>query len=62
MHTTTIGVDLAKLVFAVNGVDERGNTVLRKTLRREQMVPFFYRFTALHCSYGSVWQRALLGA
>lgn len=41
MHITTIGVDLAKQVFAVHGVDEHGKTVLRKTLRREQMVPFF---------------------
>lgn len=41
MHITTIGVDLAKRVFAVHGVDHHGKAVLRKTLRREQMVPFF---------------------
>lgn len=41
MHITTIGVDLAKRVFAVHGVDQYGKTVLRKTLRREQMVSFF---------------------
>lgn len=43
MHITTIGVDLAKQVFAVHGVDERGKPVLRKTLQRGQMVPFFAR-------------------
>lgn len=43
MHITTIGVDLAKRVFAVHGVDQYGKTILRKTLRREQMVPFFRR-------------------
>jgi len=41
MEITTIGVDLAKNVFQVHGVDERGKTVLRKQLRREQMVEFF---------------------
>lgn len=41
MHITTIGVDLAKRVFAVHGVDHHGKAVLRKTLKREQMVPFF---------------------
>jgi transposase len=41
MKITTIGVDLAKSVFQVHGVDERGKAVLRKQLRREQMVEFF---------------------
>ena len=30
MTITTIGLDLAKNVFQVHGVDERGATVLRK--------------------------------
>jgi transposase len=41
MNVTTSGVDLAKQVFQVHGVDERGRTVLRKRLRRNQMMPFF---------------------
>ena len=36
MEITTIGVDLAKNVFQVHGVDQRGKAVLRKQLRREQ--------------------------
>ena len=36
MEITTIGLDLAKNVFQVHGVDQRGKTVLRKQLRREQ--------------------------
>src|SRR5436305_1099427 len=43
MNITTIGVDLAKQVFAIHGLDERGNTVMRKTLRRDQMAEFFSR-------------------
>ena len=37
MKITTIGIDLAKNVFQVHGVDERGNAVLRKQLRRAQV-------------------------
>ena len=41
MEITTIGVDLAKNVFQVHGVDQRGKVALRKQLRRDQMVEFF---------------------
>ena len=41
MKVTTIGIDLAKSVFQVHGVDERGKRVLKRQLRREQMVGFF---------------------
>ena len=35
---TTLGIDLAKRVFALHGVDGAGRVVLRKTVRREQLV------------------------
>jgi len=35
---TTVGIDLAKSVFTVHGVDARGRTVLRKTVRREKLM------------------------
>lgn len=37
----TIGLDLAKHVFQVHGVDASGAPVLRKRLRRNQLVAFF---------------------
>src|SRR4029453_16789666 len=37
----TIGVDLAKSVFQVHGVDEAGTVVVRRQLRRRQVLPFF---------------------
>ncbi len=37
----TIGVDLAKSVFQVHGVDAEGGVVVRRQLRRGQVVPFF---------------------
>ena len=41
MKITTSGIDLAKNVFQVHGVDEHGKTVLKKQLKRDQMMPFF---------------------
>ena len=41
MQITTVGIDLAKNVFQVHGVNERGKAVLRKQLRRDQVAAFF---------------------
>lgn len=45
MKITTVGIDLAKNVFQVHGVDERGKTMLKKQLKREQMAPFFAKLS-----------------
>ena len=37
----TIGVDLAKSVFQIHGVDAEGAVVFRRRLRRGQVLPFF---------------------
>lgn len=41
MNITTIGLDLAKSVFQVHGVDARGKPTLKKQLRRDQVVAYF---------------------
>lgn len=41
MAITTIGLDLAKTVFQVHAVDREGNVVVRKALRRAQVLAFF---------------------
>ena len=41
MNSMTIGIDLAKSVFQVHGVDEQGKVVLKKQLKRTHMLPFF---------------------
>ncbi|SEB14159.1 Transposase [Variovorax sp. YR216] len=41
MKITTIGIDLAKNVFQVHGVDEHGRAVMNKQLKRQQVVEFF---------------------
>ena len=40
-QVTTIGVDIAKRVFQVHGVDDSGAVVLRRQLKRRQVEPFF---------------------
>jgi transposase len=41
MNITQVGVDLAKAVFQVHGIDARGKVGLRKQLRRSQVIAFF---------------------
>jgi transposase len=41
MKITTIGIDLAKTVFQVHGVDAHGKVVLKKQIKRDQMATFF---------------------
>ena len=41
MKITTVGIDLAKNVFQVHGVNEHGKAVLRKQLKRHQVIEFF---------------------
>jgi transposase len=36
----TLGIDLAKNLFRVHGVDARGKTILQRQLRRRQLLPF----------------------
>ena len=41
MKITTIGIDLAKEVFQIHGVNVHGKVLLRKQLRRSEMAKFF---------------------
>ncbi len=41
MNITTVGIDLAKNVFQMHGVDAWGKVALRRQLRREQVTRFF---------------------
>jgi len=41
MQITTIGLDIAKNVFQVHGIDAAENVIVRKQLRRGQIIAFF---------------------
>ncbi|GLO68681.1 hypothetical protein MACH17_01980 [Phaeobacter inhibens] len=42
----TVGLDLAKNVFQVHGADRAGRAILRKKLRRGQVLKFFGQLPA----------------
>ena len=61
---TTVGLDLAKHVFQVHGVNAAGATVLRKQLRRAQVLAFFSRLPRClvgmeACATAHDWAREL---
>jgi transposase len=59
----TIGLDLAKSVFQIHGVDEGGRAVLRRRLSRHELVSHFAKLPALvgmeACSAAHHWAREL---
>ncbi len=64
MTIKTIGLDLAKQVFQIHGVDERGHVVLRKQLSRGQLPAFFANLTPClvgmeACGSAHFWARKL---
>ncbi len=64
MDIVRIGLDLAKTVFQVHGVGSDDHTILRKTLRRDAVVPFFAQLPPClvgmeACSGSHFWARML---
>ena len=64
MQITTVGIDLAKAVFQVHGVDVHGKTVLKKQIKRTQMVEFFANLSPCligmeACGSAHYWARKL---
>ena len=45
-QVVTVGLDLAKPVFQVHGVDGTGEVVVRRRLRRGQLLAFFAKLPA----------------
>jgi transposase len=41
MKLSTVGIDLAKIVFQVHGIDQHGKVLVKKQLRRDQVAWFF---------------------
>ena len=64
MEISIIGLDLAKSVFQVHAVDEAGKAVVKKALRRSQVVPFFSKLAPCvvgmeACGTSHHWAREL---
>ncbi len=61
---TTIGIDLAKSVFQVHGIDATGEPVVRRQLRRRSVLPFFEKLPRClvgmeACATSHHWAREL---
>jgi transposase len=64
MQITTVGLDLAKRIFQVHAVDASGSVVVRKALRRSQVLPFFTKLPSCligmeACGTSHYWAREL---
>jgi transposase len=46
MSITIIGLDTAKSDFQVHAIDETGKAVIRRKLRRSEVIPFFEQLAA----------------
>ncbi len=66
MKVTTLGLDLAKNLFQVHGINELGKLVIKKQLRRNQMAEFFVNLPPCligrqACGSAHHWARKLQG-
>ena len=64
MQAVTIGLDIAKSLFQVHGVDVLGGVVIRRQLRRRQVLPFFKKLPPCligieACATSHHWSREL---
>src|SRR5256885_14551138 len=61
---TTIGLDIAKSVFQIHGVDAAGNVIVRRQLKRRYVLAFFQRLPPClvgieACASSHHWSREL---
>src|SRR5215470_10145447 len=61
---TTVGLDIAKSVFQVHGVDAQGNVLVRRQLKRRHVLPFFQKLPPClvgieACATSHYWSREL---
>src|SRR5512147_2125101 len=61
---TTVGLDIAKSVFQVHGVDAAGKVIVRRQLKRRHVLAFFQRLPACvvgieACATSHHWSREL---
>jgi transposase len=65
MQVAIVGLDIAKYVFQLHGTDRDGRVVLRRRLRRQEVIPFFANLTPClvgleACGGAHYWARRVL--
>lgn len=61
---TTVGLDIAKAVFQVHGIDATGNVIIRRQLKRRYVLAFFQKLPSClvgieACASSHFWSREL---
>ena len=61
---TTVGLDIAKSVFQVHGIDAKGDAVIRRQLKRRYVLAFFQKLPSClvgieACASSHHWSREL---
>ena len=64
-QVSTVGLDLAKNVFQVHGIDAQGAVIVRRPLRRAEVLPFFAKLSPClvgmeACGTAHYWARELI--
>ena len=64
MKVSTVGIDLAKNVFQVHAIDDDGEVIVRRALRRRRVIPFFSKLEPCligmeACGTSHFWAREL---
>jgi transposase len=62
MDVSTIGLDIAKSVFQVHGIDAAGEVIVRRRLRRRQLLGFFEKLGPCLVGIEACATSPLLGA
>jgi len=62
---TTVGLDIAKSVFQVHGIDAAGEVIVRRRLSRARVMPFFAKLPSCvvgieACNTSHHWARELI--
>jgi transposase len=66
MNVTLIGIDLAKTIFQVCGVNQAGKPVFNRTVKRKELLAFLMNYPDITiameaCSGCNYWGRTLEG-
>jgi transposase len=64
MEINTIGLDIAKNVFQVHGIDQKNKVVLQRAIKRDKLLPFFANLKPCligieACASSHYWKRQL---
>ena len=64
MEVTTIGLDIAKSVFQIHGIDAEGNVIVRRQIKRRHVLAFFQKLSPClvgieACASSHHWSREL---